>query len=308
MPSLSTESPAHILVATDLSDAAGRAVERAAALAEVHRARLTAVHVLPGRAGASAVASAGEALQEHLDRYSPGSYDDIAVRTGDTNSVIVGEAADRDADLLVIGSHGRNRMIGALLGGTAELLARSSRVPVLVVKNTPTDGYRSVLLAVDTSPTADHAARAGTILTPSADHTLVHAAVVPGERMLRTHGVTESGLHELRRSGRDSAGPHIEELAHTLRPSPVRTVVESGQPAPRIIETARALDADLVVVGSGRHTRIGYALLGTTGQGVLLHARSDVLIVPEPAASAMRMPESGASPPAHLNDHRPQAR
>ncbi len=263
MPTLGTAAPARILVATDLSDEAGRALARAAELAAIHRAELTAVHALPGDADPRADAEATARLRAHVERYVEDVPVDVVVRAGDTNSVIVDEAADRDADLLVIGAHGGHRTGGALLGGTAETLARSSRIPVLVVKNGLTDGYRTIVLAVDPTPTAANAARAGTNLTPDADHILLHAG------------------------DSETIRPRVAQLTRDLEPAPVRTVVASGPPPQLITDTAADLGADLIVLGTARRSRLGYALLGSTGQNVLGQACADILLVPDaPAGGA----------------------
>lgn len=280
-PPLGGAPPAHILVATDLSDEAGRVVARAAALASEHHAQLTAVHVLSGRTRADTPDSAEPRLRAHIDRFAGNTRADTVIRIGDTNSAIVEEAADRTADLLVIGARGRGGTVGALLGGTAETLARCSRIAVLVVKNAPAQGYRRVVLAVDASLAAADAARAGTTLTPGAEHTLFHAGTVPGEQMLRAHGADEQSLRELRDTGNRAVHLYLEQLARDLTPAPVHTLIDSGQAAPRITATAERLGADLIVLGAGRHSPLGYSLLGTTGHAVLLRSCSDVLLVPD---------------------------
>ena len=125
MPALSVQPPTHILVATDLSDAAGLALQRAAALASEYRARLTVVHVLGRRAERTATETATQRLREHIEQYARGSDEHTVVRAGDINSAIVAEVADRAADLLVIGAHGAGRTVGRTIGSTAELLARN---------------------------------------------------------------------------------------------------------------------------------------------------------------------------------------
>jgi nucleotide-binding universal stress UspA family protein len=44
-------------------------------------------------------------------------------------------AADKDADLIVVGTHGRKGLTRMLMGSTAESLLRRSPCPVLVVKH-----------------------------------------------------------------------------------------------------------------------------------------------------------------------------
>jgi nucleotide-binding universal stress UspA family protein len=54
-----------------------------------------------------------------------------------TAEVIVDHAVREHAGLIVVGSHGRRGVSRALLGSDAELVARLSPVPVLIVKMPP---------------------------------------------------------------------------------------------------------------------------------------------------------------------------
>ena len=55
----------------------------------------------------------------------------------------------------------------------------------------------------------------------------------------------------------------------------------AGQPAETIVETARAGDYDLVVVGTHGRGRIGAALLGSVSSAVAAHAGRPVMVVGE---------------------------
>jgi len=52
---------------------------------------------------------------------------------GPTVATILGEARKLDADLIVVGSHGRGAMYRVLLGSTSEGVLHKAHVPVLIV-------------------------------------------------------------------------------------------------------------------------------------------------------------------------------
>jgi nucleotide-binding universal stress UspA family protein len=56
-------------------------------------------------------------------------------------------------------------------------------------------------------------------------------------------------------------------------------VVVDGQASDVILEQAKRIDADMIVIGSHRHSVIGEALLGTTTQKVLHRSTRPVLVV-----------------------------
>ena len=59
----------------------------------------------------------------------------------------------------------------------------------------------------------------------------------------------------------------------------VRTVAREGNPADEILEAARAVDADLIVVGRRGKNFLARAILGSVAVRVVELARCDVLVV-----------------------------
>jgi len=62
---------------------------------------------------------------------------------------------------------------------------------------------------------------------------------------------------------------------------PVRQVVVRGQPGPALVELASQRD-DLLVVGYGGRSRLGYAVHGAVTRYCIAHARCTVLTAPPP--------------------------
>lgn len=60
--------------------------------------------------------------------------DSAMLREGDPRAVIPATAAELDADLIVMGTHGRRGFSRWMLGSVAESVARTARCPVLVVR------------------------------------------------------------------------------------------------------------------------------------------------------------------------------
>ncbi len=73
----------------------------------------------------------------------------------------------------------------------------------------------------------------------------------------------------------------LRKVAETLasRGIKVATVLESGPPADKILDTAEAMDADLIVLGSRGLHSVERFLLGSVSSKVAKHAACDVLIV-----------------------------
>jgi nucleotide-binding universal stress UspA family protein len=134
-----------VVIATDGSATADRAVGVALDLAERFDATVHALYVLDAdEVGATpeavrddleaALADAGERAIAAVERRA-GERDVItAVREGEPPTEIVGYADDVDADLVATGTRGRHGDHGFVLGSVAEAVVRRSPVPVLTVR------------------------------------------------------------------------------------------------------------------------------------------------------------------------------
>jgi len=159
-----------ILYATDLSENARHAFAYAISLANLYRAGLTIVHVLPEDSGLDekviGYISAekwedikeghfqearqtligkrreGMAVKEVLDRFCEEAQtggtafttDEIMVLRGHPVEQILLAAEDRKCDMIVMGSRGYGALKDAMMGGTARRILRRAKVPVLLVR------------------------------------------------------------------------------------------------------------------------------------------------------------------------------
>jgi nucleotide-binding universal stress UspA family protein len=144
-----------IVVGVDGSDAARDALRWASDEARLRNAQLVAVHVwsfipaaalgdpgmlampagdLPGQLGAESEAASSvleTAVAEALGA-EPAVEIDRRIVEGDAGEALVTEGAD--ADLIVVGSHGRSGFKAALLGSVSRHVVDHARCPVVVVK------------------------------------------------------------------------------------------------------------------------------------------------------------------------------
>ncbi|WP_165984724.1 universal stress protein [Streptomyces sp. YIM 98790] len=293
-------TPRRILVATDLSTAASFAVQRAHALASRHAAQLYAVTVITPEEEPVSAYLASARLSAHLDQHAPRAQ--VLARVihgGSVAADVAARARETHADLVVTGAPRAPGPARALRRSVPEHLARVARLPVLAVRTPPAFDYRRVLLALDATPASLQAARAGTALTPGAEHLAVHVSTIPGEHLLRMRllaglrprstgqekhlaekELAEKELSGLRRTRVEQVRPVIERQAQHLQPPPARTLVATGSPWEELPALAGRYGADLAALGTGGRSRTGYALLGSVARQMLRHAPCDVLLFP----------------------------
>ena len=143
----------HILVPTDFSEASDAALDYARVLAQKFGATMQLLHVIE-LAHASGAFSGEMFIAE-----TPNMYDllmqearsnlahrvrpaDLArhgttteVVTGNSAGVIVQYAADKNIDLIVMGTHGRTGLAHLFMGSVAEHVVRTAPCPVLTVRH-----------------------------------------------------------------------------------------------------------------------------------------------------------------------------
>ena len=139
-----TWRPAIVLVPTDFSYAADRALRYAVQLTRRQRSRLALLHVvapaaIPGLFLPSVrldLPQLVKSSKEHLARLAQrmGIRPRLsAVKTGHAAEAILRFADETGADLIVIGARGHSTLDRLLIGTTAERVVRQARCPVLVV-------------------------------------------------------------------------------------------------------------------------------------------------------------------------------
>ncbi|KAF1719044.1 universal stress protein [Pseudoxanthomonas wuyuanensis] len=295
-------SLATILATTDFSEAAEQAVERAAALARQHGARLHLLHstdegdwlarlIDHGRSSASrelwqkAADSALARLRQRLQADGLQAVETQVV-TEPLYRCLGRIAQELDAGLLVMGAHGEGRVRRAVLGATADRVLRAGMVPVLLVRGKGDGGYLRVALATDFSAASRHAAQLGLALAPDASHYLLHANQLMLDRSLAFAHRSAEALEAYRSQAMAEAAKAMADFAASLGPAAAAAVRAPREgPAAQVLASF-VLEAgiDLVALGTRPRARWEANLLGSTALFALTGLDCDVLLVPEPGA------------------------
>ncbi len=143
-----------------------------------------------------------------------------------------------------------------------------------------------ILVAVDDTPAALHAARAAVDLAPTqAAHVRFVHVLTDGElarHFAAAHRATRhnSGLQARRASGAASLLAHVAAVARRAQ-VPAETLDLQGDPASVILDEAASWPADLVVLGRSRARGAGHSFLGPVARHVLEFSEVPVLVVPD---------------------------
>jgi len=292
-----------LLAAVDFSPPSRHAAQRAAALARQQGRALALLHVLPEGPLAQmrqwlGVASAPEAQLLAGAQAQLAQWAEALRAEGGTvqESVVVGSPVDevlrqtqaQAAPLLVLGARGTGYLRRLMLGSTAERLLRRGPCPLLVVRQTPHEPYRRVLVAVDFSPWSAAAVALARTAAPGATLLLASVFQVPFEEKLRFAGVDEATIAQYRRRGQAETLQRLQALAAAagLAPAQWEPCVLEGDPSLRLVQAEQEHDCDLVVLGKHGVSAAVDLLLGSTTQHVLAEGQADVLVSTAHGAAA----------------------
>jgi nucleotide-binding universal stress UspA family protein len=293
-----------VLCASDLSEAAGVAIDQSAAIAASDGALLVVLHVVPAPlmvpdtegvtppiSPEKVYAREEEALDRQVaERPAAASATREVIRA---SRAVVDELLARAetlrAGLLVVASHHRSSVERVLVGSTALDLIRRARVPVLVARKPAHRG--TVVAATDLSLASLPALRAAAeeARRRRARLIVVHALELPPEELALGNAAVPAPPDDPRSRAAQRRAAE-ERLAGFLRTAEVEAepVVAEGGAAPSIVALAEQTGAELIVVGTSGGRRLEHALLGSVAEAVVRRAPSSVLTVPAPRVGGDR--------------------
>lgn len=261
-----------ILCPVDFSECSNHSLDFAAVVAREYSASITILHVVPPVISVipaeapfpTAFEEAAASLERQrlhttafVEERCPGLPVDSVVSEGRVADEIARCAATLRADLIVIGTHGRSGFNRLVLGSITETVIRQAPCAVITVPPHIADPQRvgspvfaEVLWATNLTATCHRALEAARSLILRPDTSLTGVHVVAGDPVRKPMFAAGAGRGHAQR-GRAAA-----KRPETVVESQARldVVVAVGEPAPEIVNRARKLRTDLIVMGTGSTT------------------------------------------------------
>jgi len=299
-----------ILFATDFSPWAAQAEAYALCLASTWRASLTVVTVLefqPGmnpeyevnRLYLAELRKAGE--KELAGLTARAAARGIAVQaqmaTGIPSEEILSAARAADSDVIVLGTRGKTGLAHVLLGSTAERVIRSASCPVLAVRAELPGGMLAdprpcagvslhrILVPVDFSDCSIEALEYAAWLAQRSGASLSLLHVLEPV----SYGLDFTLSHEPKREDmRARVTQRLAGLVEALAGAAIAadSHVRGGLPADSILDSAKTLPADVIVMGTHGRRGLSHMLSGSVTEAVLRQSRCPVLTVRSPKYAA----------------------
>lgn len=288
----------HIVAATDFSIAASFSTSRAAFLAKELGAQLHliyVVHPLDLYAGSELSFNFQNHYQQAQQHLIKSQLETLAAqlreqyaievkivtRVGRAHTEIVCYASSQNAGLIVAGARGESSVVAKLLGSTALRLLGSARCPILIVKNQDAtlQTYQQAIAAVDLSSGSADVPKLASKVAPNASIEALLIFDSNQEAHMYKAGINETLLLEYRTKALLEVGQRLDAIIADQENSKRMTKkILTGYPSDAISERAKAVKADLIVIGKHTKTNIGDLLLGSVSKGVIYAADCDVLV------------------------------
>ncbi|TXC69165.1 universal stress protein [Sphingorhabdus soli] len=267
------------MVATDLTQRSEAPFARAISLAHQLGGEIIVAHVVaPGSRSDRDIVE--RKMADLIDRQSAGAGVPIAAKVlqGSVPSALAEAAQQCGCDLIVTGIARYNSMGDHILGTAVDHLVRHSKLPVLIVKNTPGRNYDHLLVATDLSNCSRHA--------------LVYAAEMfadPRIDLVHVYHVAYKPVLSSKLVAIDVQAEAEEELQAFIDdptiPADVRSRVNAkavrGDLTEVIDQRMRADDIDLLVLGTHGRSGLVHAMIGSRAAELLSWVPSDVLMIRE---------------------------
>ncbi|MEE9156109.1 MAG: universal stress protein [Gemmatimonadota bacterium] len=202
------------------------------------------------------------------------------LRVGRPAECIAAAAHDANADLIVIGRHGRHHSWGEL-GSTAEELFHFATTPVLLPDDLPTD-VGVILMPIEDGKLAPRVIEWARFLSEKYGSKIVALHVL--SQMLRGHLrliSTTKTTERAEASAREAAETWVAEALAAAGLDMSQTVIEIavGHTDQEILEAKERHNADAIVMGSHGPGELERAVMGSCASTVTRHARCPVLVV-----------------------------
>lgn len=225
-----------------------------------------------------------ETLQEYINSAGVKATG-VDVLEGLPEQTISYKARDLEAELVVMGLHNRHGF-SRLLGSTTYAVLNHCTNNLLAVHPEGTrDVYRNVLVCVDTSSTCEDVLATALPFISSAEQHRILCVVPPLTTVYASSyaGRSENlAYNQIQDNIKTQTRERIEQAvaAAGLQASLDGDCVAlaDGDPKATILQAAKDIQADLIVMGSHRRGPLGRLLLGSTVRSVLDHTPCDVFV------------------------------
>ena len=284
-----------VVVGVDGSHTAGPALHWAIREASTRRIPLRLVSAWNPSFDIDALGLAAHEVEDHCRVILDAAQDEVAEADASlevTRTSYIGPAstalvdASHHADTVVVGSRGLRTVPAFLLGATSLEVAAHAACPAVVVHEEADGSSGRVVVGVDGTPRSSEAIAYAFAYASAHDVsvTVLHAFQVEYVAGVISQLSAEDSNARLAQEELALTAETVAGWGEKYPDVHVEIVTIHDHPVDALVSSSRT--SDLVVLGGRRRGRVGGALLGSVGHGVLHDAHCPVAVVRAPLATA----------------------
>jgi len=275
-----------VLVATDRSAMAKEALKRAIDVAKIKDAQLFIVHVIEPPFIESPylrpiddneikndITDEIDSLNtEHKLQYN------LFIEHGDVADMIIYKAKQLEADLIVVGCHGKTNIESNYFGTTTLKVIQRTHLPVLVVKNGVKGMYHNMILPTDMSDSSKESVLFANTLFPQTTRKYLHAHEIFSKLSSMTYHISEDDRKSLNIEMEMAARTKLKAFVKEVGEGDMAFIHYKASINEDLLDYIIKDQADLVVLGSKGVDNLNSFVFGSTASYLLHMSPTDVLV------------------------------
>ncbi len=275
-----------VLVAIDRSAMAGEALKRAISIAEEKSAQLIVIHVIeplflePPYAKSVNEDEIRQKITEEIDRLNAQAHVEymLFVESGAAAGTISRKAEKMQADLLVVGSHGKDDIKSNYFGSTTLKLIQRTHIPVLIVKNEVKAGYQNMIAPTNLSDYSKESLLFANALFPKPHKKYLFAFETITKLQAMTYHISDEEAQKLRAVKTADAAEAFTQFVKEVGEGEMELIEYSASINEDLLAYITEERADLLVLGSKGVDNLNSFVFGSTASYLLQRSPVDVLV------------------------------
>jgi len=288
-----------ILVPLDMSDLAAKALPTAEALARQTGAEIILLSVIDLPPGAKESDRKIETEKAQASDYLKARAGELTAKglscRGDVTVALdafaeILRAADTaNADLIVIGSHGRSGLMRAVFGSVADKVLKGSHRPVLVIRPAvdpaKVPAFNRILVPLDNSPLAEAILPVARALAKDLGAALIFLSTV--EPIVVSDPTTgQVPIGSILTDIEEDAKAYVKDIVKETEQQGIKAegLVGVGFAADQIVHAAEQSHADLIALATHGRSGIARLIMGSVAGSILSKSPLPCIIIRPPAS------------------------
>lgn len=275
-----------ILVAIDRSAMAAEALKRAISVAKEKSAQLIVIHVIePLFLQAPYAKSVDEdeirhKITEEIDRLNAQAHVEymLFIESGPAAATIRRKAEKMQADLLVVGSHGKDEIRSDYFGSTTLKLIQRTHIPVLIVKNEVKTNYQNMLAPTNLSDYSKESMLFANALFPKPHKKYLFAFETISKLQAMTYHISDEEAQELQALKTADAAEAFTQFVKEVGEGERELIEYSASINEDLLAYITEDSADLLVLGSKGVDNLNSFVFGSTASYLVQRSPIDVLV------------------------------